>query len=621
MIKKAATLKKCQESYWRGWSLMLSLFFPLLSAAQSSPAYRDSLEKIISTGRQDTAMVGRLNILASSYALSNSDTVLSIARRAYSLGKRLNYDKGVALALLIETKTSRLAGDYATALQKGLECQRTYEKSGAFSQAAFAEVEVGMIYKDMASDNKTMEYLTRAVAYIKDALDKFKKLQDTAGMVLSLNMSGVLSRDRAKTGQRFYYDTAFAYYNRAFALIARSTKGREYFGRLNNNISQFNLEYKKDYPKALEYLFKALAFNLAEKKVLSLSYNYGNISNAYVQLKDFKNAIKYARLMVATTTKENSPARIQNAYSQMYVAFQANGRMDSALRYYILYDSISDMLTNLSKSQQVMKLQLQFDTSKKESEITRLEMEGLSQKKSIMLLAGFLIFLIALAATIAWLYQRMKRQKVQIESQADRLQAVMKELHHRVKNNLQIVSSLLSLQTYKLQDSEAILVLKESQQRVQAMSLIHQRLYTTDLLTAVNMKEYITDLAETLLASYGFGRDDFNLDLKIENEILDVEKALPIGLLINELVSNALKYAYKNISLPSLTISLTNCNEQLTLVVKDNGEGINVEEWKMKGSSFGKQLIKVLGKQLRASQTVDGQNGTSFTIVIPNQAA
>ncbi len=108
----------------------------------------------------------------------------------------------------------------------------------------------------------------------------------------------------------------------------------------------------------------------------------------------------------------------------------------------------------------------------------------------------------------------------------------MKELHHRVKNNLQIVSSLLSLQTYKVQDEEAVLVLKESQQRVQAMSFIHQRLYKTESLTAVNMKEYLTDLAESLVSSYGYNRDDFDLHIAVDKEMLDIDKALPIGLII-----------------------------------------------------------------------------------------
>ena len=601
--------------------LLILTAIPSDSSAQLSPSSRDSLRKLIAAGTEDTATVGRLNMLAAAYPPADVDSVLKITERARLLGRKLNYDAGVAFALKIETRAYRVSGDYATALQKGLESARVYEQSGKISQAAFAETEVAQIYKDMTSDNQTTEYIDVGIRYSKNAYEKFKETKDTAGMVLSMNMCGILFRDKAKASQRYFYDSAFGYYQLAFDLINRSGKGSEYLGKLYNNVSQIYSENKHDYRKALEYLFKAVEFNVKKNRISSLSYNYGNISDAYVKLNDFNNGVKYARLMVAATLKEDAPARIQNAYKQMYVAFRADGRIDSALHYYILNDSINDILTNLSKTQQVMKLQTKYETAKKELEISRLAREALSDKRRILLLAGFLVLLVAIAIILTWLYQRIKGQKRQIDQQAQRLQAVMKELHHRVKNNLQIVSSLLSLQTYKLHDAEAILVFKESQQRVQAMSLIHQRLYTTDLLTAINMKEYVTDLAETLLASYGFGRDRFDLQLEIEEEILDVEKALPIGLLINELVTNALKYAYVNISYPRLFISLKKIDEQLTLIVRDNGEGIDAEEWKKKGNSFGKQLIRVLGKQLRASQTVDGKDGTSFTIIIPNKAA
>nr|WP_236065428.1 sensor histidine kinase [Niastella soli] len=197
----------------------------------------------------------------------------------------------------------------------------------------------------------------------------------------------------------------------------------------------------------------------------------------------------------------------------------------------------------------------------------------------------------------------------------------MKELHHRVKNNLQIVSSLLSLQTYKVQDEEAVLVLKESQQRVQAMSFIHQRLYKTESLTAVNMKEYLTDLAESLVSSYGYTNDDFDLYISVEKEMLDIDKALPIGLIINELATNALKYAYKEVHRPSLNINITEEDTKLVCIIKDNGIGIDEQQWKQQKKSFGKQLITALCKQLRAQQSLVVSAGTEFIITIPKQVA
>jgi two-component sensor histidine kinase len=315
------------------------------------------------------------------------------------------------------------------------------------------------------------------------------------------------------------------------------------------------------------------------------------------------------------------PERVQNAYKDMYDAFRAAGQTDSALNYYILADELNDSLTNIRKARQVMDLQTKYETAKKEAEIARLETESGSKNKRIYGLIAVASLLSILAIGLLLLYQRMKKQRQQIAEQSGRLEVMMKELHHRVKNNLQIVSSLLSLQAYKLQDEGTISVLRESQLRVQAMSFIHQRLYKQDALTAVNMKEYLTDLAESLLSSYGYGKDDFDLTITVEKELLDIDKAMPIGLIINEIVTNALKYAYVSIARPSLEIMLTENDQQLICRVKDNGIGINENDWKQQNDSFGKQLIKALCGQLRAEQQLMIESGTQFTITIPKRAA
>ncbi|WP_315824393.1 sensor histidine kinase [Paraflavitalea speifideaquila] len=133
------------------------------------------------------------------------------------------------------------------------------------------------------------------------------------------------------------------------------------------------------------------------------------------------------------------------------------------------------------------------------------------------------------------------------------------------------------------------------------------------------MKEYLTDLAESLLASYGFDRDHFDLQIKMDHEMMDIDKALPIGLIINEMITNSLKYAYQDIQYPSLLISLTEDIHYLTFVIRDNGIGINEEHWKQKSNSFGKQLIGALCKQMRAKQSLVVNRGTEFTITIPRQ--
>lgn len=217
-----------------------------------------------------------------------------------------------------------------------------------------------------------------------------------------------------------------------------------------------------------------------------------------------------------------------------------------------------------------------------------------------------------------------------LAEQSEQLQTLMRELHHRVKNNLAIVSSLLNLQTYRLSDTEAIEAVQESQRRVEAMSLIHQRLYRTDAVTTIDMAHYITDLVESLMAAYGFEPDQFDLTIRVEDPEVDVDVAIPMGLILNELLTNAFKYAYSSNGhriggrkRPALHIALHQ-TDGLTLEVQDNGPGLDLSQWHSpdaadapaEASSFGHQLIASLTEQIGGTLTVENRNGAYFQVMV-----
>lgn len=594
----------------------------LPAIAQDRAIRQDSMRKILSTLPNDTAKVNLLNTLAASYIQTNQDSTAGIAQRAKTLAGQIAYDKGIADATLYIAIVKRQRGNYIAALNEFISSIKIYEQLKATSSQGGGYLHIAQVYKDMSGSNLTLKYLEKGIDYSQLAYRLYHSTPDTAGMVDALNSQGIIYRDIGKMqGREHYYDTAYQAYIQALQLIRRSGKGTQFTGKLYNNVSQVYLEYKKDYTKALDYLFQAVAFNKSHHNFSSLSFNYGNISNTYVKLNNHTQALLYARKMEETALQLHWPERLVNAYRQLHTSFQASGQYDSALHYYVLADQLDDSLNNLAKTNEVVDLQTKYETAKKESQIQTLKIEGLDKNRRITVLVIGVIVFAALAVCMIWLYRRVKKQRQQIALQSKNLETMMKELHHRVKNNLQIVSSLLSLQTYKVQDAGAVSVLRESQQRVQAMSFIHQRLYKKDELTSVNMKEYFTDLAESLLASYGFDRDHFDLQIRIDREMMDIDKALPIGLIINEMITNSLKYAYRDIQHPSLLISLTEDTSHMIFLIKDNGIGINEEAWKQKSNSFGKQLIGALCKQMRAKQTLMIDGGTAFTITIPREVA
>lgn len=585
--------------------------------AQSPSPLQDSLYRLLRLQKNDSNKVNLLNNLAKSYRQSSDDSVWKLASRAKQLAEQIAYNKGLATALINISIYHRTRGEFTAAIQECLRATQLYEEMKAGTSLADSYLQLAQIYKDMSGSNNTEDYLDRAIAYSNQAYGIYETLRDSIGLANSLNQAGICYRDKGKQyGRKHFYDTAFAAYLKALKLVQHG-RSPGMLSKLYNNISQVYSEHKKDYHHALSYLLKAEKLNLEHQNLSSLSYNYGNIAFAYSKLNNHAQSLLYARKMLAAGRQLKRPERIRNAYTQLYNSHLEAGRSDSALFYYILADKLDDSLTNLSKMQQVLDLQTKYETDKKESTIVQLQEESSNKNKRIAWLLAGLVLVAALAACMLWLYQRVRKQSRQIAEQSARLEVMMKELHHRVKNNLQIVSSLLSLQSNRLTDEGAISVLRESQLRVQAMSFIHQRLYKTDTLTAVNMKEYLTDLAESLVSSYGYNREAFDLEIIVEKELMDIDKALPTGLIINEMVTNSLKYAYQSVSRPSLSIQLRELPDEMILVVKDNGVGMDVVRWQQSSSSFGKQLISALCKQLRAKQSLQVEGGTEFRIVIP----
>jgi two-component sensor histidine kinase len=599
-------------------AVFLCLFLCHNVFGQENRSKLDSITAKLNISGQDSSRVHLLNKLSQLYSATDQDSTFKYGQQAKLLAERLRFNNGLGDALINLAHYYQKKGEYSTAVEHVLTAMKKYEAVKSTNRIAGAYLDLAKISKNISGSRRTEQYIDIALSYADTGYQMYRRLLDTPGILNGLITKGIIYRDKSiTTKEPSYYDSAFHQYMSALSIIQHSGAVKSFLPTLYNNISQVYIENKKDYRKALDYLFKAVEINTAEGKKLSLSYNYGNISNAYIQLNDNVNGLKYAKMSLSVSQELNLPERVQNALYQVFQAFRSMKQWDSAHDYYILADGLNDSLTNTYKAKQFNELQTRYEAGKKEAAITKLNIENEHNNKRIVLLIVALVVFVALAIGLVVLYSRMNKQKKEITVQSVKLELVMKELHHRVKNNLQIVSSLLSLQSYKLEDEATISVLKESQMRVQAMSLIHQRLYKTDTLTNVNIKDYVTDLVETLMSAYGYTHDSFDLEVNITKEIIDVDKALPIGLIINELVTNAMKYAYKEVSRPLLHIGLVERDGNIVLKVKDNGPGMDELEWKKKTGSFGKQLITALSKQLRGKQSVTSSGGTIFTVVIP----
>ncbi|MDZ4665236.1 MAG: sensor histidine kinase [Bacteroidota bacterium] len=192
---------------------------------------------------------------------------------------------------------------------------------------------------------------------------------------------------------------------------------------------------------------------------------------------------------------------------------------------------------------------------------------------------------------------------------------LLKEIHHRVKNNMQIISSLLSLQSENTEDEKFIALIRESRNRINSMALVHEMLYQSDDLSKIELKEYIETLGSSVHQSYVLPNSDLEFIYEIEKNVhFDIDKMIPIGLILNEAISNSLKHAFPKRK-GKISVALKPLNEKYVLSVSDDGIGFKKDFDLERDSHLGIQLIYMLTEQLGGKLEVKRENGVSYSIV------
>lgn len=339
-----------------------------------------------------------------------------------------------------------------------------------------------------------------------------------------------------------------------------------------------------------------------------------------------------------TKTREEQISRKVMLYQLYYRADSALGNVQAELQHFKQYKEFADSLTNVQKSRQLASLQLQFEGAKKDKDILLLTQKSALQEASLqkekifrnVIFAGVctLLFILALTYNRSRLKQRsnlqLQQKQDEINHQNELLRKLLvekewllKEIHHRVKNNLQIVISLLNSQSIYLDNQDAIDAIRNSQHRMHAMSLIHQKLYQTDNLATIDMNWYIKELVAYMRESFPT-ETSITFQLQIAPLELDVAQAVPLGLILNEAVSNAIKYAFKGRQQGIISITLITLDDtHRELCIFDNGNGLpqqlNMEET----TTLGMSLMRGLSEQLDGTFEVKSQQGTIIRVVFP----
>ncbi len=300
----------------------------------------------------------------------------------------------------------------------------------------------------------------------------------------------------------------------------------------------------------------------------------------------------------------------------------------SAVKHYRQYVQLLDSNFRVSKVRQAEELQVMYETEEKEAEIALLNQQARLEQanlKQATLVRNFTIGGIAVALLIAALLYRQSRlrhgtnkvitqKNKQLEHLLTEKEWLLKEIHHRVKNNLQIVMSLLDSQAAYIENPNALSAIHDSQHRVHAMSLIHQKLYGSDNVSSIDMNIYIRELAIYLKECFPAGRF-VHFNYQIEPIVLDVSQAVPLGLIMNEAITNSLKYAFPDGKSGVISITLMSTKENhYELSIADNGIGFSADYTIPKKGSLGMSLMQGLSEELRGNLVIENRKGTRIKL-------
>jgi len=400
------------------------------------------------------------------------------------------------------------------------------------------------------------------------------------------------------------------------------------------NLSEIYLEQKK-YSLAIKYLNKAQHSNPVKESTFLI---YKNLGNIYYRLGNFeiakKNQIEAIRLLDSINAK--STYEIFNEYATTLYALKDYSNAFINLKK---YSELNNNFLNKEKESRLNLLQIQFDVDEKEAELKKIKLGKIQNEKQLQLvnkLNYFLLSIIVLGITVFFiafvsLISNRRKNKLLLKKnqiinyKIDELEesnlkinnllivknSLLKEIHHRVKNNLQLIMSLLNLQSRDQQKTSVQDFLDTVRSRISTMSIIHQNLYQTENFNFINFQEFLENL--TLNIKETFGNENIEFDINTNDNNFDLDTATPLGLIINELVSNAFKYAFKEGFRGEIHIEIVKEDDGIyKLFIGDNGIGYSKGRTDTK--SIGLELVSLLVLQLRGKIEKLDTKGTNYSI-------
>lgn len=499
-------------------------------------------------------------------------------------------------------RTDRMQGKYAEAIVH-------YQKSIQIAQEAGDMKAAASGYDGLSQTYYYMEDIPKAIQTCQTSIDLFREAGSNDNLAGMLNNLGTMQMNLEK------WEEAEKSIKEAIA-IKEKLKIRNISGSYAN-LADIYVSQKK-YDLAKQQIDKAKLYLPKGNTPMKQAILDSEVKILTKQ-KEFKRAKRVALEAYNLGKSRGDNRAVESAMTHIIGLEKELGDYKSALDWQSDYLVFKDSISEITNKAQINEFLTKYETAEKDREIALLAKDNELQSVRIQqqqrnLLFGLLglIFFLGLVTFLFLQRQRLRQTKGELETSLAEKETLLKEIHHRVKNNLQLVTSLLNIQAEKESPQTIDEFLTQGQNRVKSMALIHEQLYRSDNISSIDIKEYAENLVKSIFEIHG--NQSIIYKVQSDHTHLDIDQAIPLGLIINELVNNSLKHAFNTKDDGKLHVQMKQSVDQLEVIVKDDGDGFSSNNSK---NSIGLQLVQILTKQLKGTFELHHQTGTTAKLVFP----
>lgn len=584
---------------------------------RSLTPYNDALELFVSL--KDSVYVSRcFNELGiANKMLGNYPEAISYYKQSLDISTAMNDSSRFANALNNLGNVLKNMGSLDTALTYYHKALEVHEARKDTLMQTNVLNNIGIIFGKIGVNDMALTYYHDCIRLRELTNDTFKIPAVMTNLAESQEVLGRM-------------DSAYHYARLALKLaIRRGVKGAAAAAHESLGDYKYN---EGDYDSARYHFEESkLFYKIMDDKIGMVSniYRLGKVDMGQNRLDEaeskFQKVIEFGNEMGTLFQSSNATLMLAEVYAKQ-------GRYKEAYEYQVIHTALMDSLVTARQVAAVTKQMARFETERKQREIELLNKENevqalrINREKTLRQSLIFGAILVLILALVLWNRARSLRnvnetleyQKDVLERNDHEKEVLLKEIHHRVKNNLQIISSLLSMHAREAKDDDVVAALTEGKNRVRSMALIHQMFYQdTEDLTEIGLHTYAKELCESILSSYSIDRNKIDLNLDLDPVTINIDDGILLGLILNELVSNSVKYAFPDERGGSITVNLKQVGNRLNIVVRDDGIGKN-DVHGPESTSFGLKLVNSFIRKLKGTMVVKTDNGYCTEISIPH---